>query len=306
MNMVTKLPVLQHLAKIFGEEGNAMGKRDWIVLLGFICILVTTAFSTVAMAAADEGLLAAINAGNAEKVVQLLDSGASVEGPDNNGMPLATAITRGNLPLVKLLVERSARLDQTAQSGIPPLGLAVVWEKEDIVNYLIGFKLNQENLGYALAAYAEMGKTAQVERLLRMGAPADGASHEGSALGNASRAGKLAIVKMLIAHGAPVNAVYRGSGLLGLRSALIEAVAYPEIVALLIQNGADVNFCTDERSRPAKTTVLMAAAAKGYIETAKLLVAAGADISVQNPKGDTAVAIAQKNGFGELATWLAR
>ncbi|MHB1000775.1 MAG: ankyrin repeat domain-containing protein [Armatimonadota bacterium] len=60
---------------------------------------------------------------------------------------------------------------------------------------------------------------------------------------------------------------------------------YPEIVRILIINGADVNAQDDRHME----TPLYLAAECGYIETVKLLLDYGADVTIQNVNGKTAL-----------------
>lgn len=67
-------------------------------------------------------------------------------------------------------------------------------------------------------------------------------------------------------------------------SALIEAIWYPPIIKLLLENGADPNIKDDNGS-----TALFHASANNIPETVALLLRGGADPNVQNDKGNTAL-----------------
>ena len=66
-----------------------------------------------------------------------------------------------------------------------------------------------------------------------------------------------------------------------------------EIVELLIQSGADINYS----NQPHLITPLMIAAAKNQIEVVKILIAAGAHINAINDDGTPAIAIAVYRGY---------
>lgn len=68
----------------------------------------------------------------------------------------------------------------------------------------------------------------------------------------------------------------------------------PEVVDLLLQNGADPN-AQDQSGN----TALMGASFKGYVSLAEKLVAAGADVNLRNGQGAPALTFAAT--FGQLA-----
>lgn len=279
-------------------------KSNMKILSTLFVLISLFAISSIGFAGPSGELYNAVRDGDTAKVQQLLDAGASPDGPDNDGWPLSEAITKDRLEIVKLLVARNARLDLRVQ-GIPPLGLAANWDRTAIFEYLLTLDLNQDNKGYALAEYARKGKEDQVSRLLLASAPPDGLSLEGSALGNAAAGGYVEIVKKLLIAGADARMTYQGAGISGLRCALLEALGNPDLVRLLIRSGGDVNFRTDARSRPAEHTLLMIAAGKGNLDVVKALVEAGADAKAKNPAGDTAAVIALRNGHTAVAQYLA-
>lgn len=61
----------------------------------------------------------AVFAGKLEAARALLDSGASVEGPDSTGSPLETACASGDARMVSLLLERGAISDGPSETGGP-------------------------------------------------------------------------------------------------------------------------------------------------------------------------------------------
>src|SRR6266567_508293 len=86
-------------------------------------VLVAFVFGVSASWAADTPLIAAAKAGKVAAVTKLLASGIAVDAPDaENLTPLNWAAYNGHLPVVKLLVERGAKIDtQTNKSGWTPL-----------------------------------------------------------------------------------------------------------------------------------------------------------------------------------------
>jgi ankyrin repeat protein len=77
---------------------------------------------------------------------------------------------------------------------------------------------------------------------------------------------------------------------------------HPDVVALLLERGADVDAVA--RNEQVRTTALQAAAASGDNESARLLVEAGADVNVAQPGGFTPLHAAAANGNDELAVLL--
>ena len=72
-----------------------------------------------------------------------------------------------------------------------------------------------------------------------------------------------------------------------------------EAMALLIQNGADINARNKDGATP-----LHAAALTGQAEAVKLLIANGADVSAKNNEGMTAEQMAFQNGHQSIVNLL--
>jgi ankyrin repeat protein len=140
---------------------------------------------------------------------------------------------------------------------------------------------------------------------------------------SAARTGVTDAVKPLLDHGAHVNAAERSRG----QTALMWAVAqqHHHVVQLLLQRGAHVGARSKVRHRWVNTgraseagdtdgtqieearggfTPLLFAARNGHIESAKLLLAAGANIDDAAPNGASPLVIAVHSGQSELAAFL--
>ncbi|GFR61876.1 ankyrin repeat-containing protein [Elysia marginata] len=83
-----------------------------------------------------------------------------------------------------------------------------------------------------------------------------------------------------------------------------ERVKRGEIMKLLVHYGADLNVQCETRSWLYGKTATMIAAERGYFECLQVLVAAGADLSITNPCGDTALILAIRWGEIECAKLL--
>jgi ankyrin repeat protein len=172
------------------------------------------------------------------------------------------------------------------------------------------------------------GSAAMIGRLLKAGVDANAplSSSGDTALMLAARTGKPEAVKLLLDSGAKVDA--RESW--GDTTALMWAVAEGNhaVVRLLIDRGADVNLrsrfvpsatgrgfegatpVVARANQPAEDnasgslTPLMFAAREGDLESARMLVAAGADINVRGGDGKDALGLAVFNGGYDVASFL--
>ena len=165
-----------------------------------------------------------------------------------------------------------------------------------------------------------------VDKLLAAGAnPNLVASTGESPLMVAARAGRADVVRALLSHGANVNAKENVRG----QTALMWAVSqrHPDVVRALVEHGVDVHarslshpelFYTGEVAgagrNPAEwvmanidtggSTALMFAARQGDLESATLLLAAGANPNDATPDGMSALVLASYSGHGDLAKFL--
>ena len=167
-----------------------------------------------------------------------------------------------------------------------------------------------------------------VARLLAAGADANAALPSGeTALMAAARAGSVDAVNALLARGARVNAAEATRG----QTALMWAVAnrHPAVTRVLLDHGADVGARTATRRRvynmggsrsagsasrgialeevvEGGSSALLFAARSGDVESARLLLAAGADVDDTAADGNTALVVAAHGGHGSLAALLLR
>jgi ankyrin len=224
---------------------------------------------------------------------------------------------------VRALLKQGANVNATDADGTTALHWASYRDDVETADLLIraGAMINAANdLGATpLWAACQNGSEAMVRRLLAAGANPNAALLLGETpLMVAARSGSPAVVELLAAKGANVNArAARG------QTALMWAVAqkHPEVVKILLAHGADVNARSDtwgevmavtphgylgyNRSIPhGNDTALMFAARVGDIASAKLLVAAGANVNDEDAWGVSAVVLAAHSGFAELVEFL--
>ncbi|HUQ86802.1 MAG TPA: ankyrin repeat domain-containing protein [Vicinamibacterales bacterium] len=243
-------------------------------------------------------LVDAVRNGDVEGVRASLKSGADVNQPEGDGATaLHWAVHRDSLELVKLLLGAGALANVANDLGITPLHLA-----------------------------AANGNVATLRLLLDKRANPNAAAASGvTPLMEASRGGSVDAVRLLIAHGADVNAHELARG----QTALMWAVSrqHPDIVKALIENKADVTARTGSRPvqvmldrgprRAVKTsaqdarqiqaggsTALIFAAQTGSVESARLLLAAGANANDTAGDGKSALVMAAFSGHTDVATLL--
>jgi len=245
----------------------------------------------VAAAPADSRLAGAMKNRDAATVRALLKQRADVNGPDVEGMTaLHWAAHWDDLATARLLLRAGANAKAANRYGVTPLHEA-----------------------------STLGSVAMIEALLKAGADPNAAFGEGETpLMTAARTGNVDAVKMLLTFGANVNAreAWRG------QTALMWAASenHAAVVKLLIELRADVNARSVHyefakltggsggiiHDRPeGGLTPIFFAARQGAIESAELLIEAGADLNVTEPQyGFTPLQTAIFNGHYDLAARL--
>jgi len=224
---------------------------------------------------------------------------------------------------VRALLKQGTNVNATEADGATALHWASYRDDLETADLLIraGAKVNAANdLGATpLWAACQNGSEAMVRRLLAAGANPNAALLAGETpLMVASRSGNPAVVELLASKGANVNArAARG------QTALMWAVAqkHPEVVGVLLAHGVDIRARSDawgevmavpphgyldyNRSVPhGNDTALMFAARVNDLASAKLLVAAGANVNDEDAWSISAVVLAAHSGFTDLVEFL--
>ncbi len=238
-------------------------------------------------------------------------------------LPLIDAVKNVDREAVRSLLKQGANVNATQADGTTALHWASYRDDLESADLLIrsGANVNARNdLGATpLWAACQNGSESMVGRLLTAGANPNAALLLGETpVMVAARSGSPAVVELLAAQGANVNArAARG------QTALMWAVAqkHPEVVKVLIANGADIHARSDSR------TEVMAVPPHGYLEynraiphgsdtalifaarvddlaSAKLLVAAGANVNDEDAWGVSAVVLAAHSGFTDVVEFL--
>ena len=264
--------------------------HSWRCGTAFVALVLAVVFAVPA--GAQVSVVAAAKGKEREAVRQLLlQKPADVNGAEGDGTTaLHWASHHDDVEMAGLLLRAGAKVNASNDLGATPLWIA---------------SLN--------------GSTAMVRRLLRAGADPNAALLLGETpLMVASRVGSADIVAQLIEAGAKVNP----RGARG-QTALMWAAAqrHPDVVQVLLAHGADIAARTDtwsqveavsphgrleyNRSIPyGQDTALMFAARSGDLESARLLLAAGAKVDDTDAWGVSATALAAHGGFTELVEFL--
>ena len=266
-------------------------------LIGYIAAL---SLSTVSAYAATSELADAAMARNALSVRSLLQKNADVNAPQVDGTTaLHWAVRYDDLDTADLLIRSGARVSTANREGVTPLQLA-----------------------------AMNGSASMIDKLLKAGADANAALTPSgdTALMMAARTGTPEAITVLLEAGATVNAKESWGGTTALMWAVSEQHA--AAVKLLLDHGADVNarsnFVAAANGRgfegrtpaPPKAeqkveefasgwlTPLMFAAREGDLESARLLVGAGANVNAIAGDGKDALGLAIFNGNYDFASFL--
>lgn len=242
-------------------------------------------------------LFAAAGRGCNELARKLLDSGASLLARDRRGaMPLAQAARSGQIRLVELFLARGAPIDARNVDGGTALYAAAQNEKHSTVALLLAKGANPNIPGRKgvtpLIAAAFKGNDQIFETLLTHGANVNAVDETGkSAMVYAAARGFDDIVKRLLDAGVSAQQRY-GNDLTALMWAAghddgVGATAVGRVIDVLLAHGARLDD-TDNRGRSA----LMIAASLGDAATVDIILKRGADRTLKDKEGNTALDLA--------------
>lgn len=225
--------------------------------------------------AADQQLIEAVQAGDEAAVAQALAEGADPNTAVSRfgGSVLIDAARRGQLGVVRLLVDAGARVGPVGPFNVTPLRVATLQAHADVVQYLIAHG--------ALSAEPAARTSVLTEAV--------------SYARHRPRPAALATLQVLLEAGATPHP--------GEEAPLITAVMQsvpPTVLRLLLTHGADVN-----QQRSDGTPAIVVAARRGDHAAVDVLLQAGADVNAGDQQGRTALMHAvERNEQRVIATLL--
>eukprot|EP00568_Trieres_chinensis_P002301 CAMPEP_0183293248 /NCGR_PEP_ID=MMETSP0160_2-20130417/2005_1 /TAXON_ID=2839 ORGANISM="Odontella Sinensis, Strain Grunow 1884" /NCGR_SAMPLE_ID=MMETSP0160_2 /ASSEMBLY_ACC=CAM_ASM_000250 /LENGTH=938 /DNA_ID=CAMNT_0025454335 /DNA_START=100 /DNA_END=2916 /DNA_ORIENTATION=- len=217
-------------------------------------------------------LMYAAASGHVEAMeVLLADGRVDINGVHSNGgSALVEASTGNSSASVKFLIEKGAKVDHTDSDGVTPL-MAVASQG------------NLEGLDAVVAALKSTMSEDELKAHVNLASYSGGTSVMFSAAG-----GHPSCTEALIALGADVNAVAQATE------------EYLEKLAKMIEDGT----YQEEEPHVDGLTAVHVAAQGGHLGDVDLLVAAGADVTVQDDEDRTPLLLAVKGNYGEVASAL--
>ncbi len=256
---------------------------------GWIAVVILSASLLVA-AEADPRLIQSAKNGDHNGVQTLLqEQTVDVNSGQLDGTTaLHWAAHRNDLDIAGLLLQSGADASSKNVYGVTPLQLACTNRSDDMVL-----------------------------KLLQAGADPEAALWSGeTVLMECSRTGVASAVAALLDAGAEVNARESSQGQTALMWAA--AMGHTEVVKLLLDHGADVNSTTTDTTEkvpntcricnwkpsPGGYTALLFAARSGDLESAGLLVKAGADPDAATAEDGNSLVIASASGHEDVALFL--
>ncbi len=220
--------------------------------------------------------------------------------PLDGGTPLANALAAENLPMVYLLIDQGADVNQGKVGGLSPM--FEVLDNPELFNLFVqsgGRTDVTDHGGRSLLWYAAaLGDIQVVRELIILGNPVNQSDHSGiTPLMAAVIENHRDVVEELIDRGANIDArdIER-------RTALMQAVNRGAVraVRMLVKFGANIEMVTLKEEKNA----LHLAAQTGHQEITKILLEHGAKINKGDGNNMTALMHAVKNGHHDVAELL--
>ncbi|MDA1372312.1 MAG: ankyrin repeat domain-containing protein [Proteobacteria bacterium] len=257
-----------------------------------VALLLLLSAPLIALSQSAPALVEAFKTADLEAARSLIALGADVNETQGDGATaLHWAVFQDDHVGTSLLLEHGADVNAANELGATPLWLAAVNGSSAMVAHLLGVGANPN-------VALKMGETP---------------------LMTAARSGDPESVRLLLVAGANPNATEQERG----QTALMWAAAqqHADVVAVLVDHGVDLqarssvwyqlentagntNPTGNFRMAHGGSSALLFAARNGDIETARVLLAAGADVQDRDASGASALLLAAHSGHGQLAEFL--
>ncbi|MCX5674731.1 MAG: ankyrin repeat domain-containing protein [Planctomycetota bacterium] len=243
-------------------------------------------------------LVLAVKQGNLAMVETLIRSGADVNFGGGGMTALLWAARNGREDIVRLLLDKGAKINQGAFAFKTPLAYAKEAGHAAVADLLSARGATMQD--YESKAFFAVfgGDRAQMEAMRAEGVNVSAlAPHGYPLICIAAQGGHVDMAEFLIAQGADVNASHPQLGYTPLHQAAQEGKA--GMARFLLSKGAKIN-ATDK----ADATPLHTAAWWGRADVAEVLIAGGANASAVDRKGQTPLAVALERKNNEVVELL--
>lgn len=204
------------------------------------------------------------------KISEFLNNGFDINVMNKNGEnAVNVAIASGNFNVLKYLIDKGANLNSTSDTGIPPLSQAIIEYNKQAIDILLNSK--KVDMYYV---WGEMWT--------------------GSPLYIACSKANVYALEKMVEHGADLNYDFSEYNAVPLvhyalsYKQFIKNEDYRELIAFLILNKADINAKNNQGQTP-----LMVALKNGDIDAFNALTAGGADVTIKDNNGKTALFYAE-------------
>lgn len=272
------------------------------------CLLLSLIAIKSEAAGADRRLVEAAKTRDMEAVRSLLKQAVDVNAPATDGSTaIAWAVYWDDSEIAGLLLRAGANPDKANDYGVTPLTLACNKASAEMVERLLKYKANANTAQWSgetpLMTCAKTGNVDAVKALLLHGAQVNVRENRRgqTALMWAAAERHSDVVKLLIEHGAEVNA----------RSHRLGGFKPPQFLTYGVyrrSQGVDRFETGDVHEDPDSSkggfTPLMFASQQGDIQSALLILNAGANINDATPDYGNALTVASANSQEKLAVVL--
>ena len=274
------------------------------IVATILFIFIASAFASVTSSAVADAAMK----GDANAVAALIKQKADVNAPQADGATAVHwAVYRDDLPMLDRLIAAGGLVTPANRHGATPLALACINGSARAIERLLKAGANPNERGphgeTALMMTSRTGAVDAMTVLLKAGADVNAtATLRGTtALMWAAAQSHPAAVKALVEHGANVGA--RSSPAALGRTAYL-APSARQRASQLVNEGDRESFVRRPSNEGGGLTALVFAAREGDLESARLLLAAGADVNQVTQYGWSPLLTAAHNRHYVLATVL--